>query len=60
MKTGFLLFWVAVFAGWIMNIIQCSQAMPATIGEVTPWLVFKLVGIFVFPLGAILGWMGVF
>jgi hypothetical protein len=59
-RLGFLIFWLVAIAGWIMNIIQVGYGLPSTIGEMTPMLIFKIVGIFVAPLGSILGWIGVF
>lgn len=48
------------FVGWIMNIIQSAMMLPDKLGDMAPMLIFKIVGIFVAPLGGILGWIGVF
>lgn len=40
--------------GWIMNI---AAIIPLLDGGFTPWLVARAVGVFFFPLGAVLGWL---
>lgn len=45
---------IAAIAGWVINLvgaIKLALAAPA----ITAFLVVKLIGIFVFPLGSILG-----
>ncbi len=54
------IFWLTMVAGWIMNIIQVGMNLPDTLNAISPMTMFKLVGVFVAPLGAILGWIGVF
>ena len=39
--------------GWIMNI---AAIIPLLDGGFTPWLVARIVGVVLFPLGAVLGW----
>ena len=39
--------------GWIMNI---AAIVPLLEGDFTPWLVARIIGVFLFPLGAVLGW----
>lgn len=39
--------------GWIMNI---AAIVPLLEGDVTPWLVARIIGVLFFPLGAVLGW----
>lgn len=39
--------------GWIMNI---AAIVPLLDGDFTPWLIARIVGVVLFPLGAILGW----
>lgn len=43
--------------GWIGNVVQLAGADWATI---TGLLVLKAIGVFVAPLGAVLGWIGFF
>ena len=40
-------------AGWVMNIVQVCHADSL----VAPLVIVKLIGIFVFILGAIMGWV---
>ena len=40
-------------AGWIMNI---AAIIPLLDGGFTPWLVARIIGVVLFPLGAVLGW----
>lgn len=47
--------WTTLIVGWFMNIVQIVNADFSTI---TGLLVVKLVGIFIAPLGAILGFIG--
>ena len=62
MKTGsaIILFWLFWIIGWIGNIIQVGMSLPDTIGAITPMMMFKILGIFVAPMGSILGWIGFF
>lgn len=59
MKALFTGYWIALFLcllGWILNI---SQIINSAAGFT--WLmVAKVAGIFIFPVGVILGWVGVF
>lgn len=56
--VGFMgIIWLATIIGWIANIIQLIGIAS---GPVTTIFVLKCVGIFAFPLGAILGWFGFF
>ena len=50
----FLCFVVAAVAGWVMNIITIAHS---NFSDLTGLLVLRVVGIFVAPLGAILGWV---
>lgn len=52
-----ILVWLAAIAGWIMNIITLIKlAMVSGPVEFTLIIVLRIIGIFVAPLGAILGW----
>ena len=47
-----LLFYLAGFAGWCMNIAAIWHSH-----EVTGPVIARIVGVFLFPLGAVLGWL---
>lgn len=53
--VGFILLALACIVGWIANIVQIFGMMSA---PVTGMFLFKIAGIFFFPIGIILGWMG--
>jgi hypothetical protein len=55
-----LIIWLAFIAGWILNIIQIFQMMPAKFGDATPMFVAKCVCVFVAPIGSVLGYVGLF
>ena len=57
---GFALLWIAFGIGWIANIVQVFQQMPAAFGDATPMWIAKIVCIFIAPVGSILGWIGMF
>ncbi len=44
--------WITVIVGWCMNIYQITQMYD---GGLTAKFAFKIVGVLVFPLGALLG-----
>ena len=44
------------FYGWVMNIVILYHMSPSS---VTVPLILRIIGIFVMPLGAILGWIPV-
>lgn len=46
---------IAAIAGWVMNIVQLVSMADA---GVTGMFILKIVGVFVAPLGAVLGWIG--
>lgn len=46
--------WFAALIGWVLNIIAIVHSVS---GPVTTLLVLRVVGIFAFPLGGILGWV---
>lgn len=50
LEFGFTAFWVAVVIGWIMNVA-------AMFGDLsTNELIIRVVGVFIAPAGAIMGW----
>ena len=51
---AFIALWIAGIIGWVMNIIDIIHSSG---GPFTVLLVLRIVGIFAFPLGAILGWV---
>jgi hypothetical protein len=55
MKTlgiGFVALWIAAIVGWIMNIVALYGA---SFDPLTGPVILRIVGIFVAPLGSILG-----
>lgn len=48
---------ILAFIGWVANIIQTIMLMSAPI---TGTFILKVIGIFAFPLGSLLGWLGFF
>lgn len=51
----FWLFFIIVFGiGWIRNILDIISMLD---GPVTAMFIFRCIGIFVFPLGGVLGYM---
>lgn len=53
----FTIFALGFIPGWIGNVVQLATADWSTI---TGLLVLKAIGVFVAPLGAVLGWVGFF
>jgi hypothetical protein len=51
----FLALWVGGIVGWILNIFAILHGVS---GPLTTLFVLRIVGIFAFPLGAILGYVG--
>lgn len=49
----YILLALAIAAGWILNLIDIIHSIA---GPLTTLLVLRIVGLFVAPLGAILGW----
>ena len=49
-----ILAWLAGIIGWCMNIYQITQMYD---GGLTAKFAFKIVGVLVFPLGALLGFI---
>lgn len=54
------LIWLAFIIGWILNIVQIVHQMPERIGDATGMLVFKIICVFVAPVGSVLGYIGLF
>jgi len=56
--VGLVLFWAALvlggLAGYVMNVVDFIHEINGPIGAL---FVARIVGFFVFPLGAILGWV---
>lgn len=49
-----ILIWFAVVAGWIMNVLTIAHHLS---DPLTIMIIFRMVGIFVFPIGVILGYV---
>jgi hypothetical protein len=45
---------IAMVIGWVMNILAIAHS---NFSDITGLLVLRVVGIFVAPLGAVLGWV---
>ena len=51
---GYVAFVIALIAGWVMNIITIAHS---SFNDITGMLILRVVGIFVAPLGSILGYI---
>lgn len=49
--------WVALAIGWVANIFQVATTDNLELSGIT---IIKVIGIFVPPLGAVMGWVGFF
>lgn len=53
--------WLAFVIGWIANIWQVISALVnSSWAEITPFVVLKIVAIFLGPVGSVLGYIGMF
>lgn len=50
--------WLVMLIGWVMNIIQVVDTF--NIDAITGLIIIKIIGIVVGPLGAVMGWIGLF
>ena len=50
----YLVLLVAGFAGWVMNIVKLFGE---SFDPLTGWAIGRVIGVFVAPLGAVLGWL---
>jgi hypothetical protein len=50
---GFIMLWVAAGIGWILNIAKIVGSIN---DPITGMLIFRAVGVFLFPVGCVLGW----
>ena len=57
---GFVALWLAVISGCIMNVYQVVTSIPETFASITPVWAVKVIGVFVPPLGGIMGWVTYF
>lgn len=58
MKAFFTTYWIVVvlgIIGWILNIAQIVG-----MSSVNGLMIVKIIGAFLAPLGAVMGWVGVF
>jgi hypothetical protein len=53
LALGIILIWLAGIVGWVLNIISIATG---TFTPLTPLMVLRLIGIFVAPLGSVLGY----
>lgn len=54
---GFVMFWIALAVGWVANVIQIAITSNFELSGIT---IIKVIGIFVPPLGSVMGWVGFF
>lgn len=57
---SFAIYFILAATGWIANIVQIIINLPPSIGDITIMLAIKIIGIFVAPLGVIMGFVGFF
>ena len=56
-----IIIWLAFVIGWIANLWQVVAALVSSSwAEITPFLVLKIVAIFLGPVGSVLGYIGMF
>jgi hypothetical protein len=55
-----LMIWLVFIFGYVANIVQIVQTMPPSLAETTPMWIVKSAGIFVAPVGSVLGYIGLF
>lgn len=55
-----ILYVIIAGIGWIANIIQIVTNLPPTLAETTGVMMVKIVGVFIAPLGSIMGIVGFF
>lgn len=53
--AALLLVAVLVVGGWFANLYKLIVVFPATFADATPIMVFRALGVFVPPIGAVLG-----
>lgn len=49
--------WFLAAIGWILNICQVVQGSNVAVGDMSVYLVVKIIAIFVAPVGSLLGWV---
>lgn len=54
------LFILAGIVGWVLNLAQVFMSIPDTFASLAPIWVVKVVGVFVPPIGCVLGYIGLF
>jgi len=55
--VGIVVIWIIGIIGWVANIVQIVSIWSP---DITAMLVLKIVGIFIAPLGSVLGIIGMF
>lgn len=51
---------LVVIIGWIANLITVIPALRDEVANYTGFVILQIIGIFVAPLGVILGWISMF
>ena len=57
--VGMITVWVAAIIGWLVNLVAGIKAL-LTLPDITTLGVVHVVGIFLAPLGSIMGWLHLF
>jgi len=59
---GAILVWLLFVIGWIANIVQVAVGLMAleTISTMSGFMILKIISVFIAPVGAVLGWVGMF
>lgn len=57
--VGMIAVWVAAIIGWLVNLVAGIKAL-LTLPDITTLGVVHVVGIFLAPLGSIMGWLHLF
>jgi len=52
---AYLGLWLGLFIGWVMNLIEVFQLFAAN-APLTTLFIWRIIGVFLSPLGGILGW----
>jgi hypothetical protein len=61
-SSGLAIFALALFVGWVINLVLVIKLALSgiSLGALTVFNFFQIVGVFVAPLGSILGFVGLF
>ena len=57
--VGMIAVWVAAIIGWLVNLVEGIKAL-LSLPDITTLGIVHVVGIFLAPLGSIMGWLHLF